>query len=343
MITEKSHEERLKKLGLNIKTKYKSLDKILERNTDGSKNDNILEGVRIRKDYYYKGQVIHKETLFDSRILYRFVFTHNGEEQKCPNCGSVGKVDEFVNGCPYCGTYYNVDYDSRELGSKHYYDLTVKGNGYIVKTLIKDLIVSFVVSLIFILVTSRTFTIFDIGKVLLGTVLVGAILFFIFYYLDAAIILSSVKKKKEELNKRQLEFWNRMSSYGIDKVTFYNNLNYELREYYYGDKNPNIIDYDILDYNWFTEEEDETGFYINVNVDIRVVEFKDGKVKAKLDSKTYKVKRGKIDKVLDSGVNIIECHNCGASVDATKGECEYCGSKNNYLQEWYLVNVDEEN
>ena len=29
------------------------------------------------------------------------------------------------------------------------------------------------------------------------------------------------------------------------------------------------------------------------------------------------------------------------SIDVTKGECEYCGSKNNYLQEWYLVDVDD--
>lgn len=343
MITEKSHEERLKELGLNIKTKYKSFDKVLERNTDGSKNDNILEGVRIRKDYYYKGQVIHKETLFDSRILYRFVFNHKGEEHKCPNCGSVGTLDEFVEGCSYCGTYYNVDYDSRELGSKHYYDLTVKGNGYIIKTLIKDIIVSFVASLIFILVTSRTFTIFDIGKVLLGTVLVGAILFFVFYYLDAAIILSSVKKKKEKINRKQSEFWERMQNYKIDKVGFYNNLNYELRKFYYSDNNPNIIDYDILDYNWFNEEDAKDGFYINVNVDIRLVEFNKGNVKSKLVSKTYKFKRGKVDKILDNGVNIIKCYNCGASIDATKGECEYCGSKNNYLQEWYLVGVNDEN
>ena len=81
MITEKKHEERLKNIGLNIKTKYKSFDDVLERNTDGSKNDNIPEGVRIGKDYYYRGQVVHKETLFDSRILYKFEFNHGDKEQ----------------------------------------------------------------------------------------------------------------------------------------------------------------------------------------------------------------------------------------------------------------------
>ena len=341
MITEKKHEERLKNIGLNIKTKYKSFDDVLERNTDGSKNDNIPEGVRIGKDYYYRGQVVHKETLFDSRILYKFEFNHGDKEQKCPNCGSVGTLEEFNNGCPYCGTHYNLDYDNKDLGGKYYYDRTLKGHGYVVKTLIIDLIVSFIVSLWFISTTSRTFTIFDMSKVLLGTVLIGAILFFVFYYLDAAIILSFVRAKKDKLNKMQIDFWNRMNDKGITKNSFYNNLNFELRQLYYGDKYPNVVDYDILDYNSFRESEDKDGFYITVNLDIRLVEFKNGKVKSDTDSKTYKFKRAKVDGKLDKGVNIIQCHGCGASIDVTKGECEYCGVKNNYLQEWYLVDVDD--
>ena len=341
MITEKKHDERLKQLGINIKTKYKSFDKVLERNTDNSKNDNIPEGIRLQKDYYYKGQVIHKETLFDSRILYKFEFNHKDEKQKCPNCGNIGTLDEFNDGCPYCGTHYNIDYDNKDLGGKYYYDRTLKGNGYVVKTLIIDLIVSFIVSFIFILKTSRTFTIFDISKVLLGTVLIGAILFFIFYYLDAFIILSFIRKKKDEMNKRQIEFWERMTKYSITKSTFYNNMNYELRNVYYSDKYPTVIDYDILDYNSFIESEDKDEFYITVNLDIRLVEFDNGKCKSKVYNKSYKFKRVKIDKVLDKGVNIIKCHNCGASIDATKGKCEYCGTNNNYLQEWYLVEVKD--
>ena len=257
------------------------------------------------------------------------------------NCGSVGTLEEFNNGCPYCGTHYNLDYDNKDLGGKYYYDRTLKGHGYKVRTLIIDLIVSFFISLGFIITTSRTFTIFDMGKVLLGTVLIGSILFFVFYYLDAAIILSFVRRKKDKLNKMQMDFWNRMTSKGITKNSFYNNLNFELRQLYFGDKYSTVIDYDILDYNSFKESEDKEGFYITVNLDIRLVEFKRGKVKSDTDSKTYKLKRAKIDGKLDNGVNIIQCHGCGASIDVTKGQCEYCGVKNNYLQEWYLVDVDD--
>lgn len=337
MITEQKHEKRLKEFNINIKTKYKSFDNILERNSDGSKNDNIPEGVRIKKEYYHKGLVIHKETLFDSRILYQFVFNHSNEEHTCPNCGMTSKISENEQGCSYCGTHYNLDYDNKNLGSKDYYDMTIKSSGYILKTLIIDLIVSFILSLIVIINTSRTFTIFDISKVLIGTILIGAILFYVFYYLDAAILLSSLKRKKEKLNDLQIEFWERMNKLGITKKTFYNNLNYELRNLYYGNTYKDIIDYDILDYNSFEESKDDKGFYITVNLNIRLVKFNNGKITSKTENISYKLKRATIEKELNNGINIIKCHNCGASIDATKGQCEYCNTKCNYLQEWYLV------
>ena len=39
---------------------------------------------------------------------------------------------------------------------------------------------------------------------------------------------------------------------------------------------------------------------------------------------------------LKKGINYIKCHNCGASIDATKGKCEFCNSEIKYLQEWIL-------
>ena len=76
--------------------------------------NNIPEGVRLSKQYYYRGQVIHKEHLFDSRIIYKFEFNHGDKEQKCPNCGSVGTLEEFNNGCPYCGANFTIDHSNNK-------------------------------------------------------------------------------------------------------------------------------------------------------------------------------------------------------------------------------------
>ena len=39
-----------------------------------------------------------------------------------------------------------------------------------------------------------------------------------------------------------------------------------------------------------------------------------------------------LDMLKNSGINVIKCRGCGASIDVTQNECEYCGVKTNYLQ-----------
>ena len=98
--------KRLDKEGINIRTQYIVGHEILERNTDGSRNDEIASGIRCRKDYFVKGRNVHSETFFDSRIEYSFVAGEDKDKQhKCPNCGMSASVEEFTDGCPYCGSH----------------------------------------------------------------------------------------------------------------------------------------------------------------------------------------------------------------------------------------------
>ena len=48
-----TNQKKLEKLNINIKTRYIVNKNILERNTDNSKNDNIKDGIRCEKDYFY--------------------------------------------------------------------------------------------------------------------------------------------------------------------------------------------------------------------------------------------------------------------------------------------------
>ena len=333
MIVEKAQDIRLKKLGLNIKTKYKNGDNICERNSDDSLNQNVKDAIIIEKDYY-KGILIHKENIFDSRILYTYDF--NGEDDfTCKNCGMSGKAKDFENECPYCGTNYNVEYQDKEMGSKNYYDYVIKDKSYIIKTCILDFLVSLIIVSLIVIPNSRTFYLFDILKILGLTIVVSGILFFVFYYVDAFFLLPSLKRKKEIINKRQEEFWKEANSLNIDKTKFFNNIIYELREYYYNDKNPNVIDFDIIDYDEFKLIKDDD-LYVDVTFDIRVVSFINNKIVSKRSDITYRFKRLKDFNELKKGINHIPCPSCGSSIDARKSECSYCGKKINYLQEWYL-------
>ena len=67
--------------------------------------------------------------------------------------------------------------------------------------------------------------------------------------------------------------------------------------------------------------------------------YKDKKFTSKFINDSYLLKRinGEVLE-LKNGANMIKCHKCGASIDATKGYCEYCHAKIKYLQEWILEN-----
>ena len=63
LISDKYHNDKLKKYNINIKTKYIVGNKILERNTNNSVNDDIVNGVRCKKEYYLNNSLIHKENV----------------------------------------------------------------------------------------------------------------------------------------------------------------------------------------------------------------------------------------------------------------------------------------
>ena len=336
LISDNYHKKKLKKFGINIKTKYIVGNKIYETNTDDSINDDITSGIRCEKDYFIDKKLVHKETEFDSRIEYTFISNKmQDEDYTCPNCGMQSKLKDFIDGCPYCRTYYNIDYTDKDLGSKYHYDRVLRNNSYRIITGIVDLIISIIVCFFFIKNTSRTFNAVDVSKVFIYGFILSLILYYFFYILDAYIVLGPIKRYKDKQNKKQMEFWNRVK---IDKKSFFNNLNYEVRKYYYS--KDNIIDFDVLDYVDFIDFKKNNVQYIKVLAEVRIVYYDMGKIKSKYSKEEYIFKKNENTKLeLKDGANIIKCHNCGSSIDATLGVCSYCHTEIKYLQEWILDNI----
>ena len=333
LVSDGFHNKKLKELGINIKTKYIVGNKVLERNTNNETNDDITAGIRCEKDYYISNQLIHKETLFDSRIEYTFVSKEmENEDYKCPNCGMQGKTKEFLDGCPYCRTYYNIEYTDKDLGSKYHYDRVLKNNLYQIITGVVDLIISIIICFFYIKITSRTFNNIDITKVFLYGLVLAMILYYFFYLLDAYIILGPIKRYKDRQNQKQIDFWNRTQ---IAKKNFFNNFNYEVRKLYHNKKD--VIDFDIIDYLDFKYLMKKKIPYIKVLAEIRIVYYNKEKIKSKISKEEFTFKKNLNDKLeIKEGINYLKCHNCGASVDASKDGCPYCHKELKYLQEWIL-------
>lgn len=332
LISDNFHLKKLENNGINIKTKYIVGTSILERNTNNSYNDNIVNGIRCEKQYFLNDKMVYIEKEFDTRIEYSFIYNEN-DEYTCPNCGMHSILKSFVEGCPYCGTYYNIDYVDKDLGIKYHYDRVLKNKIYRVITGIIDLFFSIFLSYFFIKSTSRTFNSYDISKVFIYGLVFSFVLYYFFYIVDAYIVLGPIKKYKDRQNKRQMEFWDESK---IDKKGFFNNLNYEVRKYYYS--NCNIIDFDVIDYISFKSYKKNNDLFIDVKANVRIVYFDKNKIYSKNSIEIYTLK--KYDRELfklNPGVNIIQCINCGASIDINAGMCSHCNTKINYFQEWILV------
>ena len=332
LISDAFQNNKLKKNSINIKTKYIVGNKILERNTDDSHNDNIEKGIICKKEYFATGKLKHIENKFDSRIEYTYISKDEETEYSCPNCGATSKLKDFKDGCPYCGTHYNMDYNEKDLGAKYHYDRVLKSTKYRVITAIIDIIISILISLVFILITSRTFNSYDFSKVFIYGGILSLVLYYFFYIADAYAILGPIKKYKDKQNEKQIKFW---SETGIDKKTFFNNFNYEIKNKFYNTND--IIDYDIIDFDEFSSYTKDNTLYVNVKPYIRIILYKNGKFISKFINETYTFKQNAETLELKDGVNIIKCNNCGASIDATKGYCNYCNTKVNNLSKWILV------
>ena len=74
LISDNFHNNKLKEFGINIKTKYIVGNKIFERNTDNSVNDDIVSGIRCEKDYYIETknmQIFSDTEVYDCDEYYR--------------------------------------------------------------------------------------------------------------------------------------------------------------------------------------------------------------------------------------------------------------------------------
>ena len=340
IITEHFHSKRLKAFNINIKTKYQDGANVKERNTNNSYNDDIKGGIVLNKTYFKDDKQIHIEKEFNPSLLYTFMINSKLEDEiTCSNCGMTGKGKDFINGCPYCRTIYTVDYSEKNVAGKENYNYVMKDNKYKKRAFKKGFIICLILSSLYCISTGRTFTIFDILKILIFTSISSLILFYAFYMVDLHQITQRVKEEKELQNQKQKKFWSEIEKLNIKKEKFFNNLNSELNEYFYDgliDENKNVIDYDVIDYEdyeYFFDENNKIN--IKVKLAIRVIELKNDLIESSKKEMSFVLVQNEIIQQ-ENGIYLAKCHKCGASIDIMKEECEYCRSKIHYLQSWYI-------
>lgn len=329
-LSDRFYTKRLNEFGIRALTTYFSNGSNIVTDSAAGENPDVCDAIKIEKDYRRGGQSMLKLHKFDPRIKYTFMDATTAS--KCPNCGA--DIDAHSHCCPYCGSTYNMDYTTKDLGTKYHTDLVMNSNTYKYITLAVDIIFSFIISYIYIKTTGRTFYAWDFGKVLVGTALLSLIFYYLFYYIDSVMVLLPIKIYKQRINNQQTEFW-AANGNKISKPTFFTNLNYELQKFYFErPENRAIVDFDFVDYTTIKLNGENR---VSIDLLLREVYYTDGKLKVRQVSKNVVLERADRDYKLETGKVYLKCKNCGATVDPFAQECPHCGTRQNYLQEWYMV------
>ena len=345
VVSEKPHQHRLDRSDVVIETDFWDERRVKTRRTDAADNQDIFSGVIMSKRYYLRGQMKHTERTFSPLIQYSFVMRHTPDEQfTCPNCGHPGIAADPADSCPFCGTYYNVVYANRQDAGKFSGEKKAKAlSGYAIPFVI-ILALCMGIAAVTVYFTSRTFGLFDVLKGLIFGGVAGLTLFFVYYSINAFVIVRKAEQEYIRQTKEIERFRADLMDREITLNQFYTNLNSELVSYFYNDaiaENKNIVDFDILDYTDYGLTADKEGrSRLDVSIMLRLVRLENEKMSAA--TLPVRVTMGFNDLVTDAlrpGVNLIRCHRCGASIDVTKPQCEYCGAPVKYKQRLYLTEL----
>ncbi len=344
MISENKFNKRLDDKNVIIKEYYekriKDFKKVYIKQSNGKNEHNIINCSLLKKEYYLENKKIGEVSGYNQNIKYLYAFLDQDDVMKCPSCGNTGNPNEFINGCPYCRTNFNIDYKER----KTYHNVKLKevldkNTQVFIKTfiLLFALCTSIIVFLqngiiqdsIFITIFSYTFMFFLL--ILFGYILSSLIL----------LLLLPILLYNDQRRLNLYIIWDRLKrkGYEINIPKFYNDLNYHMKNYYFDSSNTvysDLIDFDILEYRNAKFKVINGKLNIKIKLKVREIYLKNNKIVKKIVNRYVLMEKNKNYIGHDVFNKLIKCKNCGNSISVIKDECEYCHTKINYINEWIL-------
>lgn len=294
----------------------------------------------MEKRYFCKNKVIHNEKSFDKDARYTYYFEKENEMTiKCPNCSYIGNKEEFFDGCPYCGTSFNIDYDVKKISF-------VQNLKEIINSKVYKVSVTLIALIAVILGTFNTKSQDTPFIVLLMLAPIKFLIYWALSHMFITILLIPYLIIKVVNGGRQTTIIDKIKNLdnSIKPVKFLNDLYYELNLIYYNDHNNSkyldLIDFDIIKFENIEVKNDKNNKNnVVLDVIIREIYFKNNKIFKKINKRKIDLKRNNIIDVVSNNNIVVICKNCGASIDITSKECEYCHAPVKYKSEWEIKEI----
>lgn len=334
-IIEKLHLKRLEDNGIVIEEIFKNVKEntIYIRTSDGKECDAFTKCPKIEKNYYKDGKLLYRETDFDNGIKYSYTSTKNSIE-KCSECGYEASSKEFFDGCPYCGSQFNVEYTStRRNTSGKTKPLTITAIDKRIFLIVG--IISLIIGSGISLVKARTIEFGMIIDIIIQslisfiTINLAMVPFYMSYFVVKLLMIKDFPNSPIKINGRE-----------ISSLQLLKDLQSELKKYYYykNSKYKDLIDYEILDYKDY--QVDCTNYYqprIHFIIIIRKYFLIDNKITTAVVEKNLTMMRNNNYKEKESKMR--KCQECGAPIEGTSDVCTYCHKKIVPNKQWLLERI----
>lgn len=334
VVSVKLHKKRLKEKGIVINEVYENEQFRYLRSSDGEEAHSIYKASKVEKSYYHNNKLLYKDTDFNPEVKYTYVINNKDSKISCSQCGNVGKVSDFYDGCPYCGAHFNIDYASKKKSGEYKAKeiLEMEPLKRIYKILVFGCTLFYFTQMIrtddgyaAILFTLIMLPIFMFMIYFLGVIIASPYLMYkLFNYKDLANDIIYIRKKK------------------MDNHKIISDLHFELLKYYYDFKvspeNKDLIDFEIIDYIKYKIKYVGKENHIIIKFKVRKYFFKDNEFIKKEVIEMVTLKQNYNYVYDNDGMEYIECKNCGASIDLSKQKCEYCNTSVTSNNFWVLVN-----
>lgn len=324
-----------------------------------------------KKIYNYKG----KKVCIGSVIKPK----QEGNMVACPNCGNMGEISSYINGCDYCNSKFQVE-DLEEKISSY---MITEDNKEKVKTIGKRFFIgSFATGAV--LAAAFVFSIFamiiqtminpDRVSFIFGLMFVVPILvlpvfiplFIVVLIVLGIIILRAAFAQQSERIEVNSGYYAVKSVKGINREKFIQNLEYKLRNIHFAENSEEISAFvsfipdklvesykDVIECSLykatFEHISEVDGRYImNFSCIMLVSRLKNGRVKEESEKVTLELsKKTDVPEQNLETLRLYTCPSCGSSINMLNGgRCDYCGKKLDYENyDWiidkYYSNINE--
>lgn len=294
------------------------------------------------------------------------------EEAACPNCGHIGKISEYIDGCDYCGCVFTVnDFEAKISGFSLEENIADK-----VKKILKGAaIFCAILGMLLILLTILSFvgivkadmagnddkglltnlitmvvsanTVPAMWSTFIGLVVVNGIV--------GTLLICLLPKQitGENIVKAVISEFSAQD--------FLQNLEYKIRNIHFAESDEEAVAFtscdmkdivkqyeDVVDCSMrklrFTDiRQDEEKYYLRVTADLKLSMYNGRRIRNKHERVNLAVSGKKEVFLKDTwAIREYKCPNCSSSVSLLEGgNCEHCGTKLDYENYSWLIDEYE--